>query len=97
MKPSDFESKKEYVEARIKEVIGDEYIFTTGAYIFPMKINGKYMWVVGEFEDDTLCKGTDVILNESSNTLEELVDKESLENEYDDWKDYEEYMERNRL
>lgn len=41
-------------------------IFTTGAFIVPMTIDGKQIWVVSSFEDSTFENGKEIDIKEDS-------------------------------
>lgn len=48
-------------------------LYTTGAYIYPAKINGRWMWVVTGFEGaDSYYNGDVFNPPEVADTLEEL-------------------------
>lgn len=55
------------------------YTFTTGAFISPVEINGKFFWVVTSFEDDTYCDGKLINPKLSGDSILDLVTLEEIE------------------
>jgi hypothetical protein len=54
--------------------------FTTGAFITPVEINGKWHWVVSGFEDDTYDGSGDYAeIVESAENMEDLIREEDYE------------------
>lgn len=51
----------------------DTVAFTNGAYITPRKIDGKFVWIVSSFEDDTHIDGESMDVMETADTLDELI------------------------
>lgn len=49
------------------------YAFTTGAHIAPVQINGKWRWIVTEFEDDTFVDGELVNPDSVADTEDGLI------------------------
>lgn len=54
-------------------------VYTTGAHLIPLKtiINGveKYVWVVNEFDNDTLFNGENCSVNVIANNKNNLIIK----------------------
>jgi hypothetical protein len=67
------------------EFLGEPQVFTTGAYLRPIKINThhgeRYVWVVDAFEDDTYLDGDYIDPDSTAKTIAGLVEKFSDEEE----------------
>jgi hypothetical protein len=48
-------------------------VYTNGAYLQAMEVNGKWRWVVMSFEDDSFIDGNIVDVTELANTKENLI------------------------
>lgn len=62
---------KEYLTKQIKEM--DEQIFTTGAYLIPIQIDDRWVWMVSSFEDETFKDGESFNPPEAAESLNELL------------------------
>ena len=96
------------IEKKLKKQLeqrpSDVYVFSTGCTLIPYKLsNGKWGWVVSNFEDGTFFDGEEVmtIENWSENITDLVDDPDYIDEDEDDeesWeKEQEEIEEQKRL
>jgi len=61
-----------------------KYTFTTRAFISPVEIDGKFFWIVTQFEDDTYCDGDVISPKVSGDSILDLVVTEEIGENLDD-------------
>lgn len=59
-------------------------IYTTGAYLEPKLIEGKYMWIVTRFEEPSFKDGREVLTFEWADLERDLIGKEQEEETEDE-------------
>jgi len=59
-----------------RKVVGDPIIFTTGAFLQPVKINDKWYWMAVGFEDDSYLDGETCDPLITADSQEELLRKD---------------------
>ncbi|MDR1484486.1 MAG: hypothetical protein LBT09_06645 [Planctomycetaceae bacterium] len=59
---------------------GKIVVYTTGAFLEPVKIGNQYHWVVTEFNDDTYRDGDHVSVVEYADKPEKLIKDEEDDN-----------------
>ena len=64
----------EILENQIKR-----YSFTDGAHIAPILIDGKYFWIVTEFDGDTYCNGDIICPDTEADNIMKLVYREGMD------------------
>lgn len=64
---------------KISEKKIKKYTFTDGAFISPIFIDGKYRWIVVEFDGDTYCDGNVIYPDTEADSIMELAYQEGLD------------------